>query len=168
MANLQAAFRAFAPQPNGPGALCERLNQALCSSIAPAKFITFFYAELGITTGLLRYENAGHSAPILLREGKATSLECGSLVLGLFSWAVYENRVLQLRSGDCLLLTTDGITEAADPQEVEYGEERLVASAVAARAGGVHPIRTRILEDVTRHCNGLFQDDASLMVITID
>jgi sigma-B regulation protein RsbU (phosphoserine phosphatase) len=168
MANLQAAFRAFAPQANGPGALCERLNQALCANIAPAKFITFFYGELDTISRMLRYENAGHSAPILLRDGIATPLEGGGLVLGLFASAAYEDRAIHLRSGDCLLLTTDGVTEAADSHEIEFGEERLVASALAASSGGAHAIRTRILEDVTRHCNGLFQDDASLMVLTVD
>ena len=168
MANLQAAFRAFAPQEAGPAALCTRLNQVLCANIAAAKFITFFYAELDPATRTLRYENAGHSQPILLRGGRATALEGGGLVLGLFASAVYEDRFVRLEPGDCLLLTTDGVTEAADASENEYGDSRMIASAEAVRGAGAHAIRTRILEDVTRHCGGLFHDDASLMVLTVD
>ena len=168
MANLQAAFRAFAPQAAGPAALCSRLNQVLSANIAAAKFITFFYAELDPARRVLRYENAGHSQPILIRGGKALPLSDGGMVLGLFASAVYEDHSIQLERGDCLLLTTDGVTEAADGKEDEFGDERLIASALSARSEGAQAIRTRILEDVTRHCDGLFHDDASLMVLTVD
>ncbi len=168
MANLQAAFRAFAPQAASPAALCSRLNQVLCANIAAAKFITFFYAEFDPATRLLRYENAGHSQPVLLRGSEAFPLPGGSLVLGLFSSAVYDDHSIQLEPGDCLLLTTDGVTEAADASEDEYGEARMIAAAQAARNEGAHSIRTRILDDVTRHCGGVFHDDASLMVLTVE
>ena len=75
---------------------------------------------------------------------------------------------MQLAPGDCRLLTTDGVTEAAAADEEEFGDERLIASARAVRGEGAHAIRTRILEDVTRYCGGLFHDDASLMVLTVD
>jgi hypothetical protein len=73
-----------------------------------------------------------------------------------------------LQSGDCLLLTTDGVTEAADETDDEFGADRVTASARIARGQGAHGIRTRILEDVTQFCKGNFHDDASLMVVTVD
>jgi sigma-B regulation protein RsbU (phosphoserine phosphatase) len=80
----------------------------------------------------------------------------GSIVLGIFPRAEYEERSFVLQSADCLLLTTDGVTEAANDGDEEFGAERVAASARAARGLGAHGIRTRILEDVTRFCNGNF------------
>lgn len=168
MANLQAAFRAFAPQEHGPARLCARLNQTLCGTIAAAKFVTFFYAMVDPKSRQLRYENAGHGLPVLLREGATFPLEGGGTVLGLFPSAVYEDRTLQLRSGDCLLLMTDGVTEAARPDGEEFGEQRVVQAALRAQPEGVHAIRTRILEEVTAFCSGDFHDDASLMVLVVN
>jgi sigma-B regulation protein RsbU (phosphoserine phosphatase) len=168
MANLQAAVRAFAPGSTGPAALCRKLNEVLCGSIAPGKFVTLFYGVIDRERLMLHFENAGHSSPIVLRGDDATILIEGGTVLGLFPKAAYEDRQFALRPGDCLLLTTDGVTEAADELDEEFGNERVIASARAARSLGAPGIRTRILEDVTRFCNGNFLDDASLIVMTVD
>jgi sigma-B regulation protein RsbU (phosphoserine phosphatase) len=66
------------------------------------------------------------------------------------------------------LLTTDGVTEAANEHDEEFGNERVIASARAARSLGAQGIRTRILDDVTRFCNGNFHDDATLIAVTVD
>lgn len=87
---------------------------------------------------------------------------------GFFSQAEYEERSFALRSGDCLLLTTDGVTEAANEADEEFGAERVAASALAARGLSANGIRTRIFEDVSLFCNGNFHDDASLIVMTVD
>lgn len=170
MANLQAAFRALATDEVSPGALCGKLNRALCSSIAPAKFVTFFYGILDVGEMRLRYENAGHNPPILLREGEAIPLPGGGTVLGLFAEAAYEEREISLRRGDCLLLTTDGVTEAANPADLEdeFGEARLIEAAKSVRGQGAHAMRARILEDVTKFCGGQFRDDASLILVVME
>jgi phosphoserine phosphatase RsbU/P len=168
MANLQALVRAFAPDTAGPGVLCRKVNEALCASIAPAKFVTLFYGVIDTETLTLRYENAGHCPPIVLRGDCATELTDGSIVLGIFPNAQYQDRRYALKSSDCLLLTTDGVTEAANEADEEFGAARLTASARAARTQGANAIRTRILEDVSRFCHGNFHDDASLIVVTVD
>jgi sigma-B regulation protein RsbU (phosphoserine phosphatase) len=168
MANLQAAVRAFAPGSSGPGALCRKLNEVLCGSIAPGEFVTWFYGVLDRRTLTLRFENAGHTSAIVLRVEQATILTAGGTVLGLFENATYEERQFELRPDDCLLLTTDGVTEAADENDDEFGNERVIAAARAARSLGAQGIRTRILEDVTRFCRGNFHDDASLIVVTVE
>jgi len=86
----------------------------------------------------------------------------------MFPKSAYADREFALRPGDCLLLTTDGVTEAADELDEEFGNERVIASARAARSLGAQGIRTRILDDVTRFCKGNFLDDASLIVVTAD
>ena len=168
MANLQAAVRAFAPVSTGPGALCNKLNEVLCGSIAPGKFVTLFYGVIDREHLILHFENAGHCSPIVLRGEEATILTEGGMVLGLFPRSVYEERKFALRPGDCLLLTTDGVTEAANEHDEEFGDERVIASALAARSLGAQGIRTRIMDDVTRFCNGNFHDDATLIAVTVD
>lgn len=168
MANLQAAVRAFAPVSSGPGALCSKLNEVLCGSIAPGKFVTFFYAVIDREQLILHFENAGHSSPIVLRGDETKILTEGGTVLGLFPKSIYEERQFALNPGDCLLLTTDGVTEAANEHDEEFGNERVIASARAARSLGAQGIRTRILDDVTHFCKGNFHDDASLIVLTVD
>ena len=105
---------------------------------------------------------------MVLRGDSTILLTEGGTVLGLFPQAQYEERSFPLQPGDCLLLTTDGVTEAADGTDEEFGAERVAASALAARSLGANGIRTRILEDVSRFCNGNFHDDASLIVVTLD
>ena len=100
-------------------------------------------------------------------ERKRRSLPTVAQCWGFFPQAVYQERQFKLRPGDCLL-TTDGVTEAADENDEEFGNERVIASARAARGLGAQGMRTRILEDVTRFCQGNFQDDASLMVVTVE
>ncbi len=168
MANLQALVRAFAPGAEGPGALCRKVNEALCGSVLPGKFVTLFYGVIDSETRTLRFENAGHCPPIVLRGDSTTLLTEGGTVLGIFPHAPYEDRSFALQSGDCLLLTTDGVTEAANEGDEDFGTERVAASALAARSLGANGIRTRILEDVSRFCNGKFHDDASLIVVTVD
>jgi sigma-B regulation protein RsbU (phosphoserine phosphatase) len=168
MANLQALVRAFAPGAAGPGTLCRKVNEALCGSVLPGKFVTLFYGVIDSATLTLRFENAGHCLPIVLRGNAATLLSEGSTVLGLFPQAPYDERIFPLQSGDCLLLTTDGVTEAANEVGEEFGAERVAASGLAARGLGANGIRTRIFLDVSRFCNGNFHDDASLIVVTVD
>ena len=90
------------------------------------------------------------------------------MILGMFREAKYADHEFQLRSGDCLVLATDGVTEAANERDEEFGYERVIAAARAVRGQGVQTIRTRILEDVTRFCQGNFHDDASLIVVTVE
>jgi len=127
-----------------------------------------FYGVIDSGTLTLRFENAGHIAPIVLRGDSAITLTEGGTVLGLFPRAVYQERLFSLQSGDCLLLTTDGVTEAANEQDEEFGSERVTASARAAWSLGAGGIRTRILDDVSRFCNGNFRDDVSLIVVTVE
>jgi sigma-B regulation protein RsbU (phosphoserine phosphatase) len=167
MANLQAAFRAFALEAHGPGALCSKLNQTLCATATTGKFVTFFYGVIDCEQMTLRYENAGHLPPLLLRNGSPRTLTEGGTVLGLFQNAEYQDRVVPLCPGDCLILTTDGVTEAADSSDDEFGQSRIVAAALGALPGGVHAIRVKILEEVTAFCKGDFHDDASLMAVVM-
>lgn len=167
MANLQAAFRVFATPEAAPGAVCSKLNAFLCGNIAPGKFITFFYAVLDTRERTLSFENAGHSPGLLLKKaGQVEVLVGDGAVLGLLPDWSYKGSVARVDAGDRLLLFTDGVTEAANPQEEEFGEERLI-QAVRSDNGTAAHLQHRIMEQVTQFCGGDFHDDATLLVAAI-
>src|SRR5271155_2544902 len=169
MANLQASVKAFAPEAPSPAVLCAKLNSVLCDTVAPGKFVTLFYGVIDSQQRRLQYENAGHCLPLLVHaDGSILMPASYSGVLGLFSHWTYQNNEVQLRPGDCLVLMTDGVLEAANRDEEEFGYQRLIDVVKAKRGSGVHGIRTAILEAVSAFCEGKFDDDASLIVVTVN
>jgi phosphoserine phosphatase RsbU/P len=167
MANLQASFRAFATPDASPELVCTKLNRFLCANTAAGKFVTFFYAVVDVDRRTLVYENAGHCPGLLLREnGEMESLRGGGAVLGALPDWSYRDSLVQLRSGDKLLLATDGITEAENPHLEEFGEQRL-ASAARAQDGTALDTQRAIMQRVTSFCDGNFRDDATLLVLRL-
>jgi phosphoserine phosphatase RsbU/P len=174
MANLQASVKAFTQDGNNsridsPAGLCSKLNVALSNNIAPGRFVTMFYGILQSSSHIFKYENAGHCLPLLVHADKTIDFPAAySGVLGLFSHWTYSDREVELKSGDVLVMRTDGVLEAENKEEEEFGYQRLIASVLASRDHGVHAIRQRILTDVSAFCANNFQDDASLIVVTVD
>jgi len=163
------AFRAFATPEESPAAVCAKLNAFLCSNLAPGKFVTFFYAILNAEDRTLRYENAGHCPAILVKAGGETELLSGDgAVLGVLPDWQYRDFSVQLAAGDRLLFFTDGVTEAANVQFEEFGNERVIGS-VRAMDGTLSALATqrKLLEEVTRFCASNFQDDATILVAAI-
>jgi sigma-B regulation protein RsbU (phosphoserine phosphatase) len=114
------------------------------------------------------YCNAGHCAPVLLRaNGEVVRLEIGGAVLGVFPEWTYGEEAISLGSGDRLLLFTDGVTEASNAADEEFGEERLIQLASALRDRDAHELKNRILQAVATFTGGRAQDDATLLVISI-
>ena len=131
--NLQAAVRSAAARDLPPARLCGEVNRALCASIAPGHFITFFYAVLDPASGEVSYCNAGHLPPLLATAtGGVRRLTSGGMVLGIADEAAYAEGVARLGPGDALAFYTDGLTESLSPLGEEFGEERV--SDVLARA----------------------------------
>jgi sigma-B regulation protein RsbU (phosphoserine phosphatase) len=169
MANLQASVKAFAKEATLPSELCSKLNGVLCETVAPGKFVTLFYGILDSQQRQLRYENAGHCLPLVVHaDGTILMPASYSGVLGLFSHWTFQDSELQLQPGDCLVLMTDGVLEAANDDEEEFGYQRLIEVVQKNRSSGVHGIRTAILQAVSEFCGGKFDDDASLIVVTVD
>ena len=125
MSNAQASLRAFCDgRQNVPEAV-RHINQSVSRS-ASGKFITLFYGEFEPATGRLRYTNAGHNYPLVRRrDGAVEELREGGLPLGLFEDAEYRQGDIELKPGDSLLLYSDGISEAMDVRDREFGEDRL-------------------------------------------
>jgi sigma-B regulation protein RsbU (phosphoserine phosphatase) len=166
MSNLQAAVRAFATDSTSPRELCQQVNRILCGNIAEGRFISFFYCVADAARRSLTYTNAGHCPPVLVgARGALERLHEGGAVLGVFADAAYSEREVPFRAGDRLVLYTDGITEARDAGDEEFGEERLIEALVRHRALGAAALQDRLVRDVTHFTSGRFQDDATLIVI---
>jgi sigma-B regulation protein RsbU (phosphoserine phosphatase) len=167
MSNLQAIVRAFAPGGLAPHELCAKANQLIAGNVAPGKYITFFYAIVDTARMTLDYCNAGHNPPILRRrDGAIERLGEGGPVLGVLPGATYAAGAAELRSGDCLVLYTDGISEAFNAADEEFGEERLIG-ALDQPAGRAEESRQRIMAAVTKFSNGNFHDDATMMIVSM-
>jgi phosphoserine phosphatase RsbU/P len=167
MANLQAAFRAYAKPDTSPATVCRKLNAFVCGNVAPGKFITFFYGILDGQKKSFTYENAGHCPGILVHAGGRTELLSGQGgVLGVQPEWTYQDFTIRLASGDRLLLYTDGVSEAANKEAEEFGYRRIAAAAASARASAPDCQRC-VMEEVIRFCGGEFADDVTLIAAAV-
>ncbi len=136
MAVVQASLRIIAAEENTSlPQLAAKMNRFLHRSTGFNSYATFFYARLDEDKRQLRYVNAGHNPPYLVRAVRSKAdaaadapieeLAGGGVVIGLFPGATYEESVVDLHPGDVLIAFTDGVTEALNESEEEFGEERL-------------------------------------------
>jgi serine phosphatase RsbU (regulator of sigma subunit) len=167
MSNLQAIVRAFAPGGLAPHELCAKANQLIAGNVAHGKYITFFYAIIDTARMSLDYCNAGHNPPILRRrDGALERLGEGGPVLGVLPGATYTAGAAGLRSGDCLVLYTDGITEAFNAAGEEFGEERLILP-LKEPGNSAEELRRRIMAAATEFSNNNFHDDATMLIVSM-
>lgn len=169
MSNLQATVRNLAAQNLQPAELTERVNRFIGRNTASDRFITFFYAVFDAQTRHMVYTNAGHNAPIILSHDGATArLTCGGQAMGISGRQDYEQASVSLAEGDRLVLFTDGITEASDSVNEEFGEERLVEILRESRALGAAQVQASVLARVAKFSGDKFQDDATLVVLAVN
>jgi len=136
-ATVQSNFVAHAPVAAHPAETMARINAALLRRAIAARFATMFYGALS-PDGHLDYCNAGQEPPIVVRAGGVTeTLETGGPVIGLLGIATYEPGTLQLAPGDLVIICSDGVTEARNAADDEYGAERL--TNVLVNRHGAHP-----------------------------
>jgi sigma-B regulation protein RsbU (phosphoserine phosphatase) len=167
MANLQALLRALTAGGDAPGDVCRKLNRHLHQVMDSTRFATFFYGEWTRSEGRIRYVNAGHNPPLLIRPGQTTLLGTGGIPLGIFADAEFETGQVGLDQGDLLLLYSDGITEARShrDREEEFGEQRLEQIARAHREAAPGEIERAVLGAVRRWSAAEPEDDMTLVVV---
>jgi sigma-B regulation protein RsbU (phosphoserine phosphatase) len=166
VSTVASTVRAFADGHLTPKALVEQVNRAAVRSAAAGKFVTFVYVELDHANQRLRYVNAGHNFPRLRRaSGEVVSLEAGGTPLGLFEGLPYEEGEQPFAPGDALLLFSDGISEAVDGFNQEYGEERLQALWTQHGAGPGAAMLDLVYDDVVRFRGAAPQNDDMTMVV---
>ena len=131
MASLQAALRTLVSDYEAPADVVQRLNLLFCHNIQLTKFVTLFLARFESQTHSLTYCNAGHNPPLLYRaqsngQEPLSYLRPTGAAIGLVEEFPFGTETVTLTPGDMLLLYTDGVTEAINPHEEEFGQERLV------------------------------------------
>ena len=166
MANLQANLRSqCATAVDQPERFLQTVNRLFYESTADNAYATFFYSEFDDQAGRLRYANCGHLPALVLRgAGEVERLEPTATVLGLFSSWECRTAELHLSGGDLLAIYTDGITEAFDAKDDEFGEERLVETLHAHRDLPPRDLIAAIYDDVRRFSQQEQRDDMTLIV----
>jgi sigma-B regulation protein RsbU (phosphoserine phosphatase) len=168
MSNVQAAVRGLAAPALPPDELCRRLNALLHRNMQGDRFITFFYAQLDGPARRLSYANAGHNPPIVLhRDGSHQRLKEGGGVLGVFSEQTFASGIIQLEPGDRLILFTDGVTEASNAGEDEFGEQRLLELLEGNRTSTPAEIKNKILDALADFSRSNLDDDATLLILGV-
>jgi sigma-B regulation protein RsbU (phosphoserine phosphatase) len=148
MASLHASLRALAGTAS-PARLMERLNAFIFASTQANKYVTLFYAELDPAERRLRYVSAGHVPAFVSRAGGTSSrLEVGGPVLGLLEEVAFEVGETSLASGDMVAIVTDGATEAASPEDQEFGDGRVDEVLAAARGSEAVEVVSRLVNAV--------------------
>jgi phosphoserine phosphatase RsbU/P len=198
MCTVQASLRSQAQTVNGHlTELVSSMNKLLHVSTDASSYATFFYAQFDERTGLLTYVNAGHNPPIVLRAAKSVKVQgvgagahetlipdeqilgsngraevrlltTGGPIIGAFDDCVYEQETIQMESGDLLVAYTDGVTEARDSDDIEFGEaslQRIIDSSANVPA---HELSERIVQSVREWCGDVPpHDDLTLVVMRV-
>jgi serine phosphatase RsbU (regulator of sigma subunit)/dihydrofolate reductase len=173
MASLHASLRGQTLSGAGDvGIKMANVNRLLYDASESNRYATFFYAELDCDSRTLHYVNGGHNPPAVLRREdgawKVFRLEDGGPVVGLLAGAAYKQQMLQLLPGDILLAFTDGISEAMNTVEDEWGEDRMIAEAQAHANQTAAELMQRLFRAADAFAAGAPQhDDMTLVVLRI-
>jgi sigma-B regulation protein RsbU (phosphoserine phosphatase) len=167
MANVQATLRGQTLVDAPASERVGRANKLLCECTDDERFVTLFYGVLDPEGHELVYCSAGHERPfVFAADGVCRRLDLGGLALGVFDTIQYEQETITLAPGDALVVFSDGITDAANTLEEQFGEERLAASIGEHRGETAEVLVNRIIDGVKAHEAGAAQfDDLTLVVV---
>jgi serine phosphatase RsbU (regulator of sigma subunit)/anti-sigma regulatory factor (Ser/Thr protein kinase) len=165
MAATRSVLRASAQRLVEPGEVLERVNEHLCPDMPAKMFVTCLYGVLEPESGRFRFANAGHDLPYVKIAGGSQELRARGMPLGLMTGMAYEEKETVLQPGDSLLLHSDGVVEAHDPDGNMFGFPRL-KQAVADYPGGGELI-DRVLEDLHRHTGPDAEQEDDITMVTL-
>lgn len=168
MAVSRTLIRATGIRGVKPSECITYINSLLAEESASNMFVTVFYGIYNIKTGDVTYTNAGHNPPYVAKaDGSVVKLPISkNIIAGFLKGYQFTEETLQLQHGDTLLLYTDGVTEAVDPDYEEYGEERLEALLKNTSQVDCQQLIDAVKADVKVFANGAEQsDDITLLAI---
>ncbi|NBC66222.1 MAG: SpoIIE family protein phosphatase [Bacteroidetes bacterium] len=167
MSNLQATFRSQVLVNDDCSICISRTNKLLFRSTESTKFATMIYGALDPKTGKVKYTNGGHDCPIHFKKDvDPTELESTGLILGILEDSEYSQESIQLESGDLLMIFSDGVTEAMDPDMEMFGTKRLKKLVQKNIDKPVTEVASIILDGIKNHAGDTTQsDDITLMLI---
>ena len=153
---------------NDGAALVEAINRQVYASSLEDRYATVFYAVFDGARRTLRYVNAGHNRPMVIRrDGSIAWLGDGGAPLGMFPDSTYEEGVVQLESGDVIVAYTDGVVEARDPAGEEWGVDGLRRAAAARDAECAEDVVRAIFTSMDEFSGGRQTDDATVAVLRV-
>jgi len=168
MASLQASLRILVTEEEEPREVVKRLNYLFCHNINLTKFVTLFLARYEPDSKTLNYCNAGHNPPLLFGNQKSRWLQSTSPAIGLVENFQFESAVITLVPGDILLLYTDGVTEARNPGEEEFGTDRLADILTANARLSPRELVTSVRRSIQEFTNGeSLEDDTTIVVVKV-
>ena len=173
MASIQALLRTLVPINNSPAAVMDQVHKLFIHNISVENFVTFFIGAYDPSTQTLKYCNAGHQPPLVLRkteinEESALMLRPTGAAIGLVEEAKYREETIKLQKDDLLVLYTDGVTEAANAQNQEFGRDRLGSLCRQKNQMPVKDVLQEIRSDLEVFREGKpLADDTTIVVCRI-
>jgi sigma-B regulation protein RsbU (phosphoserine phosphatase) len=170
MASLRASLRGVTLDgPRDFARLMHKVNRLVYEASASNRYATFFFGSYEPLTHMLECVNAGHNPPVVLRGDQVIRLQADGPVVGLLPTAPYTEQKIQLQPGDALVLYTDGISEAMNNSDEEWGEERMIAAAQSANDKTACALLETIFAAADGFTAGAPQhDDMTLLVLKLD
>jgi sigma-B regulation protein RsbU (phosphoserine phosphatase) len=171
IANVQSSLRTAALFTGDDlAALLQAVNHQACSSSLANRYATLFYGVFDNAKRVLRYANAGHNPPaVLRRDGSAEWLETSGAPVGMFPDSIYEEKIVELEAGDLVIAYTDGVVEATNESGEEWGVQGLLKAAVygAQRSQKAGDLVNLIFHSIDDFSQKHQTDDATLAVVRV-
>jgi phosphoserine phosphatase RsbU/P len=169
IANVQSSLRTAASfAPASPAAVVDAVNRQVHSSSLDDRFATLFYGVFDEATRTLRYVNAGHNSPMVIRRvHSVTQLEPGGPPVGIFPDSTYHESSVDLSPGDLVIAYTDGVVEASSPDGEEWGTKGLLAAVAKCDAEQPDEIVEAIFASLDDFSRGRQTDDATVAVVRV-
>jgi sigma-B regulation protein RsbU (phosphoserine phosphatase) len=170
ISNVQSSLRTAAlfAGSNRAGAL-EAVNHQVYGSSLASRYATLFYGIFDGATHTLHYVNAGHNPPMVIRpDGSIVWLKTGGAPVGLFPDSTYEEGSVRLNPGDLILAYTDGVVEALNPSDREWGTEGLRIAATESDAESAADMVEAIMQSMDKFSHERQTDDATVVVVRVN
>jgi serine phosphatase RsbU (regulator of sigma subunit) len=169
MSNLQASLSLLATHNLPLHELVRQLNVQVCKNSTPEMFITFFAALFDPIREVMTYVNAGHDVPFLIRRGKPINLEMGGMLLGIMDDAEYASNEIDVQPGDLFASYSDGLTEAMNETDVEFGRDRLIETMDEYKHLDPHLLVTKVLQTIRDYAGHerAGRDDLTLITVKV-
>lgn len=166
VSTVQAILKAYLEYSTDLKSIIIKLNERIIKNTTEDRFITFFFGLYNANENTLTYINAGHNPPILMLDNnELLRLEKGGIFIGCLPWE-YELSTIQLPSHSILALFTDGIVEAMNEKQEEFGEGRLISILKEGKSLTMFELREQIIKRVKEHRGGrILDDDLTLALI---
>ncbi len=167
MSNLQAAIRSTSLVQLDCAKCVEITNKLLYNTTESHRFATLFYGVLDPENHTVEYCNGGHDQPILIRKNSSHSgLEATGMLVGIFEETTFGKSSLQLEPGEQLFIYTDGVTEAMNRNEEEFGMEKMISILEKEKDKSTDELLERLIKEIQNHAAGQQQsDDITMMLI---